>query len=329
MKYQGQKESSNIEDRTSQSSGFNTTSGIDLNNILGGINTPSSGASLFGGGLGTIVIMVILFLLFGGSGGSYGSANIGDGTTTSINYDDGGLGELLGLNDDAVDTTSQDYQDRKEYISVVMSYLEDFWSSEAEKEGFDYRTPTLVLYNGSTMTPGGIATKDMGPFYSPADEKIYLDLSFADELSQEYGVQGDYAMAYVLAHEFGHHIQTLLGVSDQVDQWSQALNQTQYNKLSVRLELQADYYAGMFTNYLGGQTFNGQPILDADDISDAMETAQAIGDDQLMKQATGYVNPDNFTHGTSEQRMAWFRAGVDYGDMEHGDTFNAPNLDKP
>jgi predicted metalloprotease len=169
----------------------------------------------------------------------------------------------------------------------------------------------------------------MGPFYSPSDEKIYIDPSFAQELKDQYGAQGNFAMAYVLAHEFGHHIQTLLGVSDQMARLQQTLSATQYNKYSVRMELQADYYAGVFTKWLSGQTYNGQPILEKDDVADAMKTAESIGDDTLETQAQGYANPDTFTHGTSAQRAAWFEAGYQYGDLEHGDTFNAKNLDKP
>ena len=335
MKYEGQQRSSNIENRLGQSSGYSSNSGISLNDIFGGgtsasSSVPSSRGGLFSGGIGTIIIMVILSLLFGGgsSGSSFGSGTNADTTSTG-----GGIGDILNgfLVDDeeAVDTESDEYQDRVESISVVLKHLEDFWTEQGSKEGFNYRNPILVLYSGSTMTPGGMATKDMGPFYSPSDEKIYLDLSFADELSQQYGVKGDYAMAYVLAHEFGHHIQTILGISDQMAQAQQSVGRTEYNKLSVRMELQADYYAGMFTKYLSSQTYEGQSILDANDFQDAIQTAQAIGDDQLMQQATGYVNPDNFTHGTSEQRMAWLEAGYNYGDLAHGNTFNSSNLDNP
>lgn len=324
MKYQGQQKSNDIEDRSNQS-------GIGLDNILGagsGINVPSSSTGLFSGGIGTIILMILLSLFFGGgSSGAFGSG----ADTTSTSSSNGGQSVDDIFNGYLVEekTDSDEYIERKESVSVVLNYLENFWSEQAAKEGFNYRNPTLVLYSGSTMTPGGIATKDMGPFYSPADEKIYLDLSFADELSQKYGVNGDYAMAYVLAHEFGHHIQTIVGLSDQMAQAQQSVSRTEYNKLSVRMELQADYYAGMFTNYLDKQSIDGQPILDSDDVEDAMETAQAIGDDQLMEEAGQYVNPDNFTHGTSEQRMAWFKSGYIYGDMSHGNTFNVKDLDNP
>jgi predicted metalloprotease len=156
---------------------------------------------------------------------------------------------------------------------------------------------------------------------------VYLDLSFANELSDKYGASGDFAMAYVIAHEVGHHVQNELGITQQLDKIRQQVSEKEYNQYSVRLELQADYLAGTFAKYLQGETYQGQPILEAGDIQEAITAANAIGDDTLQKEYQGYVVPDSFTHGTSQQRVDWFNRGYRYGDLAHGDTFNVDSLD--
>ena len=184
-----------------------------------------------------------------------------------------------------------------------------------------------MLFTDSVNSACGQASSQVGPFYCPADQNVYLDLSFADELSSKYGATGDYAMAYVIAHEVGHHVQNELGITDQLEKIRKRVSETEYNKYSVRLELQADYLAGCFSKYLAGETYQGQPILEEGDIEEAITAANAIGDDTLQKEYQGYVVPDSFTHGTSQQRTDWFKRGFKYGDLEHGDTFNEKNLD--
>ncbi|MDR2660483.1 MAG: neutral zinc metallopeptidase [Lactobacillaceae bacterium] len=354
MNWQGETQSDEIEDRTGQSS---SNSGIDLSSILNGLgdNTSSSvggGSSMgglpipsgaFGGGIGGIVIMIILGLVLnGGLGGLFGG-NSSSSTTipttqTQTTADENGTGDILsqifGDQSDQLSSTSTDdsASNEKQLVAFTLNSLEKFWKQYFAENGISgYRDPALVLYSGSTMTPTGMASSDMGPFYSPSDEKIYLDPSFATELKQNYQAHGDFAMVYVIAHEFGHHIQNLLGTEAQMEKASQTMSQTQYNKLSVRLELQADYYAGMFAKWLGTQknTANGQVILEKDDLKDALTVAGNIGDDVLMQKSAGYVNPDNFTHGTASQRQAWLEAGYDYGDLDHGDTFHASDLNNP
>uniref|UniRef100_UPI004043935A KPN_02809 family neutral zinc metallopeptidase n=1 Tax=Enterococcus faecalis TaxID=1351 RepID=UPI004043935A len=219
-----------------------------------------------------------------------------------------------------------EYTDEKEFAAVVFAHLEDYWNGEFEELNEPYQNPKLVLFTDSVNSACGQATSQVGPFYCPADQNVYLDLSFADELSNNYGATGDYAMAYVIAHEVGHHVQNELGISKQLDKIRQRVSKTEYNQYSVRLELQADYLAGCFSKYLSGETYQGQPILEEGDINEAITAANAIGDDTLQKEYQGYVVPDSFTHGTGQQRINWFKRGYKYGDLEHGDTFNEKDL---
>ncbi|MCA1576775.1 MAG: zinc metallopeptidase [Acidobacteria bacterium] len=168
---------------------------------------------------------------------------------------------------------------------------------------------------------GVVLGSAVGPFYCPADEKVYIDLAFYDTLRQRMGAPGDFAQAYVVAHEVGHHVQNLLGISDRVHAMQQRMSETEANQLSVRLELQADFFAGMFARYV-----QNQGVLEAGDVEEALRAASAVGDDRIQKQSRGYVVPDSFTHGTSEQRLRWFKRGYDSGDMRQGDTFSAPSL---
>ena len=207
------------------------------------------------------------------------------------------------------------------FVGVVLKETEDVWNDLLSKAGQSYREPTLVLFSGSTESGCGFASAASGPFYCPGDQKLYIDLAFYDQLKEQFGAPGDFAMAYVVAHEVGHHVQKLLGISDKMERIRQQVGKEEYNKYSVRLELQADFLAGVWAHYE-----KGKGILEAGDIEEAMNAANQIGDDNLQKQAQGYVVPESFTHGTSAQRMYWFKKGYETGDINQGDTFNATDL---
>ena len=206
-----------------------------------------------------------------------------------------------------------------EFVKVVLADTEDVWSKLFSQMGKTYTDPTLVLFNGVTTSGCGNASSQTGPFYCPADEKLYIDLSFAQQLQDQFGASGEFAMAYVVAHEVGHHVQDLLGVTEKMDQLRQQVSETQYNKYSVRLELQADFYAGIWAHY-DQQMKN---VIKPEDIQQALNAANAIGDDRLQQEYQGTVTPDSFTHGTSAQRMYWFKKGYDTGDLNLGNTFAA------
>jgi uncharacterized protein len=213
-------------------------------------------------------------------------------------------------------------QDKEaQFIGVVLKDTEDVWNKLFSEMGRSYSEPTLVLFNRATQSGCGNASSATGPFYCPGDNKLYIDLSFANDLRNRFGVEGEFAMAYVVAHEVGHHIQTLLGISDKMARLRGQLSEEEYNKYSVKMELQADFFAGIWAHYE-----QGRGLLDEGDIESALTAANAIGDDRLQKQSQGYVVPESFTHGTSAQRMHWFRKGFDTGDINQGDTFNAPDL---
>ncbi|HWJ90747.1 MAG TPA: neutral zinc metallopeptidase [Flavisolibacter sp.] len=207
------------------------------------------------------------------------------------------------------------------FVKVVLGDTEDIWTQLMSKAGRSYPKPTLVLFSGSTPSGCGHASSASGPFYCPGDQELYIDLSFYDELKNRFGAPGDFAMAYVIAHEVGHHIQKLLGITDKVDRLRQQLSEEEFNKYSVRLELQADFFAGVWAHYE-----QGKGVLEKGDIDEALNAANAIGDDRLQKEAQGYVVPESFTHGTSAQRMYWFKKGYDTGDINQGDTFSASDL---
>ena len=214
-------------------------------------------------------------------------------------------------------------QELEEFSRRVLGTTEDVWHKQfLAQTGEQYRDPTLVLFSGQVESACGYASAAVGPFYCPGDEKLYLDLSFMDELGQRFGAAGDFAQAYVIAHEVGHHIQKQLGVSEQVDAMRQRLSEKDFNKLSVRMELQADFYAGVWAHYVD----KSLQLVEPGDVEEALNAATAIGDDTLQQEMQGRVVPDSFTHGTSEQRMRWFKRGYDTGDMSKGDTFSAKSL---
>jgi uncharacterized protein len=255
------------------------------------------GGLAVGGGIGGVIIL-ILSLLFGGN-------PLDPNAGTSPQYDN--------------NATSDVRDQQAQFVSVVLKETESVWSQLFEQQlNADYAEPRLVLFSGSDQSGCGFASAATGPFYCPLDSKVYIDLSFYDQLSNRFGAEGDFAMAYVVAHEVGHHVQNLLGTSGKVHEARRRLSEAEGNKLSVALELQADYYAGVWAHH----TQKNENILEEGDIDEALNAANAIGDDQLQKRSQGYVVPESFTHGTSEQRMYWFKKGYESGDLRGGNTFD-------
>jgi predicted metalloprotease len=253
-----------------------------------------------GGGIGGLVVVLLISALTGTNpldliGGS--------------SVDPGGYSEP-----DASTPPATDPQTR--FMRVVLKDTEDTWTTIFRSNGQRYEEPTLVLFSGATDTACGLGQSAMGPFYCPGDRQVYLDTSFFEELDQRFGAPGDFAQAYVIAHEVGHHVQNLLGVSERVQAARQRVGREEGNALSVRLELQADCYAGVYGHYAAQQN-----LLDPDDAEEGMRAAAAIGDDRLQRQSQGRVVPESFTHGSSEQRMEWLRRGMQSGQVESCDTF--------
>ena len=293
MRWQGRQKSSNVEDRRGG----------------GGSTVGKVGGSF---GIGTILIVIFalimgknpadLLQLFGGGGGASASTEDTRGPVTTGNAAEDELAA---------------------FVSVVLQDTEDVWTDLFPKAfGKPYRKPTLVIFSGQTRSGCGIANSATGPFYCPADQKLYIDLAFYRELKTRFKAPGDFAMAYVLAHEVGHHVQYLLGITSQVDQLRGRISKTEYNDKSVRLELMADFFAGVWANHAQ----KAKNILEEGDIEEAMGAAAAVGDDRIQQQAQGYVVPESFTHGTSEQRVRWFVKGLKTGDVSQGDTFGANPL---
>jgi predicted metalloprotease len=259
----------------------------------------STGRMAVGGGIGTIVIVLIVLLL-------------GGDPSRLLNDMQGGPGT------EQVNTTAEEDQ-MAQFVSVVLKDTETVWGKIFEKSNSTYRQPTLVLFRDQVESACGFASAASGPFYCPSDEKVYIDLSFCDQLKTKFGAYGDFAVAYVIAHEIGHHVQNQLGILEQVDSQRSGLSQTRANQLTVRLELQADFLSGMWAHY-AKEMLN---TLDAGDIEEAMNAAATVGDDNLQMKYQGRVVPDAFTHGTSAQRKEWFRKGWTTGDFDKGDTFKA------
>ncbi len=256
-----------------------------------------------GGGIGSIVIALIIYLLGGNP-----SQVINTAPTSQVQQSP------------AQQQAEKEYAD---FTATVLGYTEDVWNKLFNEMNKQYVEPRLVMFTEATQSGCGFASAAIGPFYCPTDEKVYIDLSFFEDMKNRFGAGGDFAMAYVIAHEVGHHVQNLLGITRKVDAMrAQGSSETEMNKLSVRLELQADFLAGVWAHYTEQYKNN----LDPDDIEEALNAANAIGDDRLQKESQGYVVPDAFTHGTSEQRMYWFKKGYTTGDIKQGDTFSATNL---
>jgi len=257
----------------------------------------SSGGIAAGGGVGAIII-ALLYMFLGGDPSQAPQLLPGQNTSSGLSAEEKA----------AEDTMA-------EFIGVVLKETEDTWKSILQ----NYQEPTLVLFRGSVQSGCGGASSASGPFYCPADNKVYIDLSFYNDLRTRFGAPGDFAMAYVVAHEVGHHVQNLMGTSDRVQKMRQQLSEGGYNQLSVKLELQADFYAGVWAHYAQ----NKSKILEEGDIEEALTAANAIGDDRLQKQSQGHITPDAFTHGTSAQRMYWFKKGFETGDIRQGNTFDS------
>lgn len=284
MKWQGRRQSENVEDRRGMSAGGKVVAG--------------------GGALG---IIILLLNLFGGETGQtlapmLEQMNQGQNTTQTEQRELTKEEKVVG-----------------EFVSTVFAYNEDTWQKIFQENNMKYRFPKMVMFTDAVETACGSASAASGPFYCPGDEKVYMDLAFFNELQTRFGAKGgDFAIAYVIAHEVGHHIQTVLGTSNKVRQLQSRMNQVEANKLSVALELQADFYAGVWAKY-------NQQNLDADDIDEALSAAQAVGDDAIQERMQGHVVPESFTHGTSEQRKYWFMRGFKTGDIRQGDTFSELN----
>jgi len=251
-----------------------------------------------GGGVGTIILVLVVMLL--------------GGDPKQI------LNSIQGGKDTEQTAPSKEEDQMAQFVSVVLKDTETVWGKLFEKSNLTYRQPKLVLFRGEIESACGLASTASGPFYCPSDEKVYIDLSFCDQLKTQFGAYGDFAVAYVIAHEVGHHVQKQLGILEKIDSKRARASKTKANKLSVRLELQADFLSGMWAHYAEEMLHT----LDAGDIDEAINAAAAVGDDKLQMQYQGKVVPDAFTHGTSAQRKAWFRKGWETGDLQKGDSFN-------
>jgi len=279
MKWQGRQGSENVEDRRGM----------------------SRGKMALGGGLGTIVIVIIVLLLGGDPSQLLNSTQMDTPATES--------GQI---------TTTAEEDEMALFVSIVLKDTETVWGKLFEQTGSVYRQPTLVMFREQVESACGLASSASGPFYCPGDQKVYIDLGFFDDLKTKFGAYGDFAIAYVIAHEIGHHVQNLLGILEQVNTQRSRLNEKQSNQLLVRLELQADFLAGMWAHYEQQMDY-----LDTGDIEEAMNAAASVGDDVLQKKYQGRVIPDAFTHGSAEQRKKWFLKGWTTGNIDQGNTFDA------
>lgn len=283
MQWQGRRQSTNVEDRR----------GI------------SGGGLAVGGGVIGVIFILAKFLL-------------GDGDINDLSQ----LVQQPQQQQTEMTPAEKAAQDKEAaFVKVVLADTEDVWTKLFNDMGRTYTDPTLVLFSGTTTSACGNANAQTGPFYCPADQDLYVDLSFAQQLSDQFGATGQFAMAYVVAHEVGHHVQDLLGITDKMQRLRQQLSEKEYNKYSVNLELQADFYAGIWAHY--DQKMKN--VIKPQDISEALNAANAIGDDRLQQEYQGTVTPDSFTHGTSSQRMYWFKKGYETGDFSQGNTFAAEN----
>lgn len=328
MRWRGQRQSENIEDRRDESGGF----GFPFPG--GGMRFPTSGGSgRRGGGIGIIGLLIILGLMLffgvdpsvimqgGGPGGdirTFPDIHLPQPRTDTTNFPVPG-----GQSEPQIQrphTTSED--DLKSFVAVVLGSTEDVWQDLLSRYGERYSDPTLVLFSGATRSACGTGLAQMGPFYCPLDQKVYIDLEFYRELKDRFRAPGDFAQAYVIAHEIGHHVQTLLGITEQVEGLKARLGEGQANAIQVRMELQADCFAGVWAN----RAEESKDLIEPGDIDEALNAASAIGDDRIQRQTQGYVVPDAFTHGSSEQRVRWFTRGYESGRLESCDTFNAEDL---
>ena len=298
MRWKGGRRSSNIEDQRSDSGGFGRSGGGFR--IGGGKKK---------GGIGIIVIAVIVLIM-------------GGDPSTILNMLLGGGGASIPTQTQQMPnsrSTSAPNDEMADFVSVVLADTEDTWIPLFQQMGKQYQQPRLVLFRNSVRSACGLAQSAMGPFYCPADQKVYIDLSFYDELKHAFGAPGDFAQAYVIAHEVGHHVQQQFGILQKVHQMQQGMPKVQANALSVKLELQADCLAGIWAHHAN----RVRQVVEPGDIDEAMNAASKIGDDAIQKRSQGYVVPDSFTHGTSAQRVKWFREGFGSGQVESCNTFKS------
>ncbi len=301
MRWKDGRRSDNVEDRRGQSAGYSAAGAAPL--LLRFL------PAMIRSKTGRVILVVGVLAIFGGKllGIDVLSLFLGGGATAT---------------GQASREFSQQEQQLADFVSVVLADTEDTWGAVFRQQGGVYREPTLVLFSGRVNSACGFASAAVGPFYCPGDQKLYIDLSFFNDLSQRHGAPGDFAQAYVVAHEVGHHVQTLLGISQQVQAAGRGRSAAEVNALSVRQELQADCFAGLW-----GHAANQQrKLLDPGDLEEALRAATAIGDDRLQREAGGRVVPDSFTHGSSAQRVAWFRRGFESGELAACDTFAADTL---
>ena len=302
MKWENNRQSDNIEDRRDEPGGGGSFGG-------GGRRTSGKGI-----GLGTIAIALVAGWIFGIN------------PMTILGFL-GGASDLMPSQTQSApaNTTTASGKPADEmgqFVAAVLGGTEDAWGTVFQQAGSKYSPPTLVMFRGSTQTACGQGQAAMGPFYCPGDRKVYIDLGFYDTMKRQLGAPGDFAQAYVVAHEVGHHVQNLMGITDKVDGMRGRISERDQNALSVRLELQADCFAGIWANY--NQKSNA--ILEQGDVEEAMNAASAIGDDALQRKSQGVVVPDSFTHGTSEQRQRWFYKGLETGSVKACDTFGARSI---
>lgn len=306
MEWKGRRQSDNIEDRRSDPSGGGNPFGRG-----GGFSFPSGGGvGRRGGGLsiGTIIFLVVIYLIFKAMGIDLMQVMDGGGSVGGPGYEQSQSSPQAPANDEMT-----------AFVRTVLAETEDTWHGIFQSQGKDYEEPRLVLFSGQTQSACGFASAATGPFYCPGDHKVYLDTAFFQQLSDQFGASGDFAEAYVIAHEVGHHVQNLLGILPKFNQARQSMSEADANKMSVRVELQADCFAGIW-----GKFTQQKGILDAGDLEEALNAAQQIGDDTLQKRSQGYVVPESFNHGTSAQRVRWFKQGFDSGKISACDTFSNP-----
>lgn len=292
MRWQGRRESDNVEDRRGDSTG--SSGGLGG----GGFRVPR--------GKGGLILLVVVLVA-----GYYGV------DLTPLLNGEAPVGQTQTQSQQV--NSPEDNQMAK-FTSVILASTEDTWSQLFQKMGKQYQDPKLVLYRGATRTGCGTGQSVMGPFYCPADKTVYIDLSFYQEMKNKLGADGDFAQGYVVAHEVGHHVQNLLGIEPKIRQMQQGASKAEQNRLSVKMELQADCFAGVWGHYM-----QNQQVLEQGDLEEALNAAQAIGDDRLQQQSQGRLIPDSFTHGTSEQRYTWFKRGFDSGNPNSCNTFASAN----
>lgn len=327
MRWRGGRRSNNVEDLRGQGGGGRGGLGGGLGDMLRRGNMGGGGRRRMGrgkkGGMGLlgIVVVVGITLLMGGDLGSIlgnvmggGGQSYAPGPSMSPQRSGGQTG--------VQQTGRADQDELANFTATVLAFTEDAWHDIFRAEGMQYREPKLVLFEGAVQSACGTGQSAMGPFYCPGDQKVYIDLSFYRDLRQRFNAPGDFAQAYVIAHEVGHHVQTLLGVSEKVQQAKRRASREQANAIQVKMELQADCLAGVWANHAN----RTKKILEAGDVAEAMAAAKAIGDDTIQRQSTGRVRPETFTHGTAAQRQRWFNAGLKSGRMGSCDTFSARQL---